>query len=207
MVIKSGVYIGNCSNQIYINKTKSIMLSRVLGIIIFIGLLPIIIFVLIVLLFDDGFPILYKQKRLGKNNIKFWIYKFRTMRKNTPDIPTDELKDGYLYYTKTGPTLRKFSIDEIPQLINIINGDMVFIGPRPALHNQNELIKRRTKAGIQLLKPGITGWAQVNGRDTLSITEKVIMDKYYIDNRSMILNIKILFLTVIKVFKADNVKE
>ena len=127
------------------------------------------------------------------------------MKKNTPDIPTHLVKNGKSLYTAIGPFLRKYSIDELPQLINIVKGDMTFIGPRPALYNQDDLIELRTQAGVDRLIPGVTGWAQVNGRDELSIPDKVKMDEYYLKNKSLWLNIKILFKTVIKVFKSEGV--
>ena len=156
---------------------------------------------------DDGLPIFFKQKRVGLNNVHFWIYKFRTMKKDAPDIATHLVKDGTSLYTSIGPFLRKFSLDELPQLMNILKGDMTFIGPRPALYNQDDLIDLRSKAGVHHLKPGVTGWAQVNGRDELSIPDKVKMDEYYLKNKSLWLDIKILFLTLLKVFKAEGVKK
>ena len=154
---------------------------------------------------DDGFPVLYKQRRIGLNNSIFWVYKFRSMKTNIPDIPTHLLDNQESFYIRCGTLLRTFSIDELPQLINIIKGEMVFIGPRPALHNQDDLAKLRTKVGVHKLMPGVTGWAQINGRDKLSIPEKVQFDEYYLINRSIILNIKILFLTVLKVIKFQGV--
>ena len=127
------------------------------------------------------------------------------MKKDTPDIATHLVKDSTSLYTSIGPFLRMFSFDELPQLINILKGDMIFIGPRPALYNQDDLIALRTQAGVHTLIPGVTGWAQVNGRDELSIPEKVKMDEYYLKNKSLWLNIKILFMTVVKVFKTEGV--
>ena len=127
------------------------------------------------------------------------------MKKDTPDIPTHLVKDEKSLYTAIGPFLRKFSLDELPQLINIMKGDMTFIGPRPALYNQDDLINLRTKAGVHTLLPGVTGWAQVNGRDELSIPDKVKMDIYYLENQSLLLDIKIIFMTVLKVFKTEGV--
>ena len=127
------------------------------------------------------------------------------MKKDAPDIATHLVKDGTSLYTSIGPFLRKFSFDELPQLINILKGDMIFIGPRPALYNQDDLIALRTQAGVHSLMPGVTGLAQVNGRDELSIPDKVKMDEYYLKNKSLWLNIKILFKTVIKVFKSEGV--
>ena len=163
--------------------------------------------VAIAIIIDDGLPMFFKQKRVGLNNVHFWIYKFRTMKKDAPDIATHLVKDGTSLYTSIGPFLRKFSLDELPQLMNILKGDMTFIGPRPALYNQDDLIDLRSKAGVHHLKPGVTGWAQVNGRDELSIPDKVKMDEYYLKNKSLWLDIKILFLTLLKVFKAEGVKK
>ena len=161
--------------------------------------------VAIAIIIDDGLPMFFKQKRVGLNNVHFWIYKFRTMKKDAPDIATHLVKDGTSLYTSIGPFLRMFSFDELPQLINILKGDMIFIGPRPALYNQDDLIELRTQTGVHTLMPGVSGWAQVNGRDELSIPEKVKMDEYYLKNKSLLLNIKILFMTVFKVFKTEGV--
>ena len=180
-------------------------MNRFLSIIIFLFLSPLFMGIMILIFLDDGFPIFFKQKRVGVNNKIFFIYKFRTMKNNSPDMPTHMLKDPSLYYTKYGKFLRKFSLDELPQLINIFKMEMVFIGPRPALHNQKDLIKKRTEKEVQILPPGITGWAQINGRDELEIDEKVEMDYYYLKNQSLSLDIRILFLTFIKAIKADGV--
>ena len=183
------------------------MISIIIAFLLILFISPIIILVAVIIIIDDGFPIFFTQKRIGQNNNHFWIYKFRTMRKDTPDIPTHLVKDGKSYYTGIGPFLRKYSIDELPQLINIVKGDMTFIGPRPALYNQDDLIELRTQAGVHTLMPGVTGWAQVNGRDELSIPDKVKMDEYYLKNKSLWLNIKILFLTVFKVLKMEGVSQ
>jgi O-antigen biosynthesis protein WbqP len=180
-------------------------MSKLFSLILIIYLSPILALVAIAIIIDDGFPILFKQKRVGLNNTHFWIYKFRTMKKDSPDIATHLVNDSHSLYTKIGPFLRKFSIDELPQLFNIIKGDMIFIGPRPALYNQDDLNELRTQAGIHTLMPGVTGWAQVNGRDELSIPDKVKMDEYYLKNKSLWLDIKILCMTVIKVFKTEGV--
>ena len=127
------------------------------------------------------------------------------MKKDAPDIATHLVKKGTSLYTSIGPFLRKFSFDELPQLINILKGDMVFIGPRPALYNQDDLIELRTQIGVHRLVPGVTGWAQVNGRDELSIPDKVKMDIYYLENQSLWLDIKIIFMTVLKVLKTESV--
>jgi O-antigen biosynthesis protein WbqP len=174
-------------------------MTKLFSLLLLICLSPIFVFVALAIIIDDGFPIIFLQRRIGINNDEFWIYKFRTMKKETPDIPTHLVKEAQDYNTVIGPILRKSSIDELPQLINIIKGEMVFVGPRPALHNQGDLIKLRTEKNIHKLKSGVTGWAQVNGRDDLSIPEKVKLDEYYLQNKSFLLNIKILFMTVVQV--------
>ena len=181
------------------------MISRIIGLFLFILLSPFFLIVSLIIYIDDGLPVLYRQKRIGINNSKFKVYKFRTMKKDIPEIPTHLVKDPQLFYSRSGPFIRKLSIDELPQLINIIKGDMVFVGPRPALHNQDDLVELRTRVDVHKLMPGVTGWAQVNGRDELSIPDKVKMDEYYLKNQSLWLNIKILFKTVIKVFKMEGV--
>lgn len=175
------------------------MINRIIGLLLFILLSPFFLIVSLIIYIDNGFPVLYRQKRIGINNAKFEVYKFRTMKKGIPDIPTHLVNDPQQYYTFSGPFLRKLSIDEFPQLINIIKGDMVFVGPRPALHNQDDLVELRTKAGVHTLMPGITGWAQVNGRDELSIPIKVKFDEYYLKNKTWFLDLKIIFLTVLRV--------
>ena len=143
---------------------------------------------------------IFQQKRVGLNNKQFWIYKFRTMLNNTPDIATHLMDENTGFVTRSGRILRKYSLDELPQLFNIILGDIAFIGPRPALYNQYDLIKIRTESGIQLIMPGITGWAQVNGRDELNLYQKVEMDLFYRNNMSVYLDVKILFLTLYGAF-------
>ena len=182
-------------------------MSKIFSFILLICFSPVLLIVAMAIILDDGFPILFRQKRVGQNDTQFWIYKFRTMKNNTPDIASHLVKDGTCLYTLIGPFLRKFSIDELPQLINIIKGDMLFIGPRPALYNQDDLIKARIRAGVHTLIPGVTGWAQVNGRDELSIPDKVKMDEYYLKNKSLWLDIKILLLTLIKTLKKEGVSQ
>jgi len=183
----------------------SVLINKLFALIIFIMLIPVWLLIAIVIIIDDGFPILFCQKRIGRDNSNFTLYKFRTMKENTPDIPTHLLQNPKSFFTKSGSFLRKSSFDEIPQLINIIKGDMNFIGPRPALYNQLDLIHLRSEYGIDKLTPGITGWAQINGRDKLTIKEKVDFDKYYLNNKSFFLNVKILFNTLIHVLFRRNV--
>ena len=172
------------------------MYSKSAALLLFIFLLPINFIIAVIIILDDGFPFLYKQKRIGKDNKIFSLYKFRTMKNKIPDIPTHLLNNPKKYFIRTGASIRKLSLDELPQLINIIKGEMVFIGPRPALYNQEDLIKLRTAKNIHKLKPGITGLAQINGRDDLSIEQKVTFDALYFKHKSLFINIKIIFLTV-----------
>ena len=181
------------------------MISRLFSFFLLVMFSPLFFIVALIIIFDDGLPIIFTQKRVGLNNTYFRIFKFRTMKKNTPDIPTHLVNNSKSHFTRIGPILRKISIDEIPQLINVLRGEMTFIGPRPALYNQYDLIKLRTKVGVNKLAPGITGWAQVNGRDELSIPEKVKMDQFYLNNQSIWLDIKILFLTNLKVIKSEGI--
>ena len=182
------------------------MLSKFISFLIFLLLIPFFLIVAIVIFLDDGLPIFFKQKRVGKNKVLFNIFKFRTMKKDTADIATHLIKNHNNQILKSGHFLRKYSIDELPQLFNILLGHINFIGPRPALFNQYDLIDMRDKYGINEIKPGITGWAQVNGRDSLSLKDKVMLDKYYIENKNLVLNIKIIYKTIFKVISAEDIK-
>lgn len=165
------------------------------------------IFAMIIKLESKG-PIFFKQKRIGKDKKEFYIYKFRTMRTDTPkDMPTHLLKDAESYITKSGKIFRKTSIDELPQIINILKGQMSIIGPRPALWNQYDLIKERDKYNANSIRPGLTGWAQVNGRDELEIPIKAKFDGEYVEKMSLLFDTKIFLKTIIKVFKHDGVVE
>ena len=174
-----------------------------LAIIIFI--LP-IIFISIILFFSSNNKIIHWSKRIGKNSNYFYMPKFVTMSDNTPDLPTHLLIDSDKYVTSIGRILRMTSLDELPQLYSVAKRDMSFVGPRPALHNQEDLIISRKKLKIDKLLPGITGWAQINGRDDISIKLKVELDNYYKKNYSFFLDIKILFLTVINTIQKKNIK-
>jgi O-antigen biosynthesis protein WbqP len=151
-------------------------------------------------------PILYWSDRVGRQNEIFQMPKFRTMRVNTPALATHLLPNPQQFLTPIGGFLRKSSLDELPQLWSIFKGDMSFVGPRPALFNQDDLIELRTKYGVNKLVPGLTGWAQVNGRDELPIPEKVKLDVEYMQNQSLYLDFKILFLTILKVLRSDGVQ-
>ena len=150
-------------------------------------------------------PILFWSNRVGKNNILFKMPKFRTMHLSTPAVATHLLKNPSQYLTPIGSFLRRTSLDEIPQLWSILLGDMSIVGPRPALFNQYDLIKLRTSKGIHHLVPGLTGWAQVNGRDELSIAEKVNFDAEYLKKKSFIFDLKILYLTFIKIIRREGI--
>ena len=150
-------------------------------------------------------PIFYWSERVGKNKKKFEMPKFRTMRINTPTIATHKMTNPELFLTTIGGFLRRNSLDELPQLFSILIGDMSFVGPRPALYNQEDLIALRTKYGIEQLIPGLTGWAQVNGRDELHISKKVELDFEYMKRQSFFFDMKILWLTFLKVLKREGV--
>jgi O-antigen biosynthesis protein WbqP len=167
-------------------------------------LLPMIIVAVLVKLTSKG-STLYWSDRVGKNNIIFKMPKFRSMKVDTPAVATHLLSDPKHYLTPIGNFLRKSSLDELPQLWSIIKGDMSFVGPRPALFNQTDLICLRTKKGVHHLIPGLTGWAQINGRDELPITQKVALDVEYLQNQCVWMDIEIIFFTFIKVLKIDGV--
>ncbi len=164
------------------------------------------LFICFFIILDSKGPIFYKTKRVGKNKKIFKMYKFRTMEINTPVIHSNDLKKASNYITKFGKKLRKYSIDEIPQIINIIIGDMSLVGPRPGLESQIDLIKKRDFYGINNMRPGLTGYAQVNGRDKLSVDKKVEYDNYYKINQSIILDIKILIKTILVVLNSEGIK-
>jgi O-antigen biosynthesis protein WbqP len=154
---------------------------------------------------EDGMPIFFKQKRVGINYSFFNIYKFRSMKKNTPNVATHLLENPGQYLLKIGGLLRKLSLDELPNLINIIKGEMVFVGPRPALYNQDDLMSLRVAAGVDQLKPGITGWAQINGRDEISIEEKVGFEKEYLLRKSFWFDVVIVVRTFTSVLGSKGV--
>lgn len=157
---------------------------------------------------DSSGSVLFKQKRVGIHKSHFYIYKFRTMYADTPDdIPTHQLVNAESHITKVGAFLRKTSLDELPQLINIFKGDMSFVGPRPALWNQYDLIARRDEYNANSVKPGLTGWAQINGRDELEIPVKARFDGEYIEKLSFLFDLKCIFATFVSVFKSDGIVE
>ena len=166
--------------------------------------LPILLVALLVRLTSPG-PALYWSNRVGRGNKIFKMPKFRSMRVGTPAVATHLLQDPKIYLTPIGSFLRKSSLDELPQLWSILKGDMSFVGPRPALFNQNDLIDLRTQFGVHELLPGLTGWAQVNGRDELPIPEKVELDLEYLQRQSFWFDIRILWMTFTKVLRRDGV--
>jgi len=167
---------------------------------------PIFLIVAIIVFVEDGYPIFFKQKRVGVNYSFFNIYKFRTMKKNTPNIATHLLENPQQYFLIVGGVLRKISFDELPNLINVLKGDMAFVGPRPALYNQNDLMALRVTVGVDKLKPGITGWAQINGRDELSIESKVAFDREYLARKSFWFDLKIALMTFAAIISSRGIR-
>ena len=182
------------------------MLNRLFALIFLIILSPIFGIVALTIFLEDGLPVFFKQKRVGINYTFFYIYKFRSMKKNTPNVATHLLSNPKQYLLKIGGLIRKLSLDELPNLINIIRGEMVFVGPRPALYNQDDLMGLRVMAGVDKIKPGITGWAQINGRDEISIEEKVNYEKEYLEKKSLLFDMKILILTFTSVLMSKGVQ-
>lgn len=166
---------------------------------------PFVLVAMIVRLTSTG-SILYWSDRIGRNNVVFKMPKFRSMRVDTPILATHLLSDPSQFLTPVGSFLRKSSLDELPQLWSIIKGDMSFVGPRPALFNQDDLIVLRTTYGVDKLVPGLTGWAQINGRDELPIPDKVKLDIVYLNNQSVWFDIKIILLTFLKVLRRDGIQ-
>ena len=182
-------------------------MNRIIALLLIILLFPVLCIVSLVILIDDGFTIIYIQRKLGKNHKPFDLYKFRTMKRYTPSIPTEEFNQPKKYLLESGKFLRKYSIDELPQFINVIQGKINFIGPRPCMSTNEEIIKnRREELGIHKLMPGITGLAQVNGRDKNSYEQKVSLDKIYMDNKSFLFNLRILYKTFSVVLFPKNIK-
>ena len=167
-------------------------------------LMPVLLLAVLVRLTSKG-PVLYWSERVGRNNTIFKMPKFRTMRVGTPAVATHLLNNPDSYLTPIGSFLRKSSLDELPQLWSILKGDMSFVGPRPALFNQHDLIELRTEQGVHELVPGLTGWAQVNGRDELPIPDKVKLDVEFLHRQSLWFDIRILWMTFVKVLRRDGV--
>lgn len=170
-------------------------------------LFPVFLIVAFIVLIDSGYPVIFKQYRVGKDNKLFYIYKFRTMKVNTRNTSTDDLSEADAVITKSGRILRKTSLDELPQLFNVLTGKMSFVGPRPLIPEEKEIRIIRKEYNVYSVRPGITGLAQVNGRDMLSAKEKALFDKEYVEKQSILLDIKIMFKTVAVVLKRENISE
>lgn len=188
------------------------MFKRVIDILLsLIGLIvlsPLLLLIIIAIKLNSNGPVLFKQRRVGKDKILFNIYKFRTMKIETPkDAPTHLLKNPDFFITKVGKFLRKTSLDELPQLINILKGEMSIIGPRPALWNQYDLVNERDKYHANDIYPGLTGWAQINGRDELPIRKKAALDGEYMKNINFLFDVKCFIGTIISVIKSEGIKE
>tara|TARA_Y100001970_G_scaffold130723_1_gene161148 strand:- start:6446 stop:7045 length:600 start_codon:yes stop_codon:yes gene_type:complete len=191
------------SNNYYVNFKR--IFDIFFSISVLIILLPILFFLFIIHIILEKGNFIFWSKRVGINNHIFFMPKLRTMKTSTPDVATHLLGNDNNYITNIGKILRKTSLDEIPQLYSVLKGDMSIVGPRPALHNQYDLIQLRTESGVHKLKPGITGLAQVSGRDLLSIPEKVEYDKMYLIKKNFLLDIKIICITVFKLFKSKDI--
>ena len=177
------------------------------SLLLIIALIPVFLIIALVVLIDSGYPVIFKQYRVGKDNKLFYIYKFRTMKVNTRNTATEDLKEANSVITKSGRILRKTSLDELPQLFNVLTGKMSFVGPRPLIPEEKEIRQIRTELGVYSVRPGITGLAQVNGRDMLSAKEKALFDKEYVEKQSFLFDIKIMFKTVLVVLKRENISE
>jgi len=184
------------------------LLDILLTLIALLLLSPLVLMTYLLVKLTSTGPALYWSQRVGRNNQLFSMPKFRSMRVGTPQIAThlmNQQSNPNSYLTPVGSFIRKTSLDELPQLWSVLKGDMSVVGPRPALFNQDDLIKLRTEKGVHELKPGITGWAQINGRDEIPIPQKVALDVYYLEHQSLLLDIKIVMLTAIKVLRRDNI--
>lgn len=188
-------------------------IDTILSLIGAIVLLPVFLIISIAILIDDPGPVFFRQKRVGKNKKLFWLHKFRSMKVKTPDIPTHLLKDPDQYITRVGRFLRKTSLDELPQVYDILRGKMSIIGPRPALWNQDDLVAERDRYGANDIKPGLTGWAQINGRDELEIPVKAKLDGEYVEKlnagglRGFGMDLRCFFGTIRSVLRSDGVVE
>ncbi len=181
------------------------MLSRLFALFLLILFSPIFLMISFAILIEDGIPVFFTQKRVGINYSFFNIYKFRSMKKNTPNVATHLLENPEQYLLKIGKFIRKTSLDELPNLINIFKGEMVFVGPRPALYNQDDLMALRVATGVSKLKPGITGWAQINGRDEISIEQKVNLEQAYLLRKSFLFDVEIVIKTFTNVMFSKGV--
>ncbi len=168
---------------------------------------PVLLLTAVVIFIDDGLPVVFRQKRVGRDAKLFTIYKFRTMKKDTRSAATGELSESEEQITRSGRILRKTSIDELLQLVNVLNGTMSIVGPRPLIPEEQEIHALREKYGVSKARPGVTGWAQINGRDALDDETKALYDKEYVEKQSIAFDIKILIRTVAVVLKRENITE
>lgn len=172
------------------------------GLVVF---LPVMLIVVLWVRADSAGPVLHFSKRFGRGNTLFAMPKFRSMHVNTPELPTHLLADPQAYVTRAGRVMRKTSIDELPQLWSVLKGDMSLVGPRPALFNQYDLMALRAEAGVDVLRPGITGWAQINGRDEIPLERKVALEREYLERQSVLFDLKIILATVLRALRDDTV--
>lgn len=189
--------------SIYLVTKRGIDLFGAVSLIIILS--PILLVLSILVKLTSNGPVIHWSKRIGRDNEVFLMAKFRTMKIETPQIATHLISDPDSYLTSIGGYFRRKSLDELPQLVNILKGEISFVGPRPALFNQDDLIEARTKVKVHSIRPGITGWAQIHGRDEIPIPQKVEYDHYYLENRSLILDFRILLETFFKVIREDGV--
>ena len=190
-------------NMYNISKRIIDVVGALCGIIVF---SPIFIITSILIKLESNGSVIFKQIRVGKDSKPFYIYKFRSMKTDAPNMATNDLKNPEVYITRVGKFIRKTSIDELPQLFNILKGDMSIVGPRPVIEKERDLLQLRREYYIDKIKPGVTGWAQINGRDNLDTEEKVKYDKEYLYNRSIKFDVYIIFKTFIKVLKGSDIK-
>ena len=174
-----------------------------------IALAPVMIIIAVIIKIQNQGSVIFKQKRVGKDNKDFMIYKFRSMYEYAPEVASNDLENPDAYITPIGKILRKTSLDELPQLFNILKGDMSLVGPRPVINDESEreLLNRRTELGIYKLVPGLTGWAQINGRDDMSVERKIFLEQEYMNKKNLLFDFKILLATFFKVFKQEGVVE
>lgn len=183
------------------------VLDFIISLFALIILSPLFLIVSVCILISDGSPVFFRQKRVGKNNELFEIYKFRTMKRGTENVASNDLSDANVKITKFGKILRATSIDELPQFLNILNGTMSLIGPRPLIPEETKIRELRQEYNVYSVRPGITGWAQVNGRDNVSAEKKALLDKEYVEKQSLMFDIKIFFMTIHQVLCRKDVNE
>lgn len=181
-------------------------MDRLIASIVIVLVFPILLVSFVIVWLEDGRPVLFKQERLGHYGIPFTFFKLRSMKRETPQISSNQLENPEQYLLKSGKWFRKLSIDELPNLFNILRGDMHFIGPRPLLASELKLNQLREHYGINTLKPGLTGWAQVNGRDNISIEQKVVLERFYLRHKSLKLKILIVLKSFNMVIRSTGVR-